>query len=107
MSGSKEDEELLLGGKACALGLGGGGAGAPVGGIDRRVEAGAWCVVTPVGGTGGCVGAGAWGGGAVTLSDKSQIAALIGSRTPWSAGQVGMVWTADWILPNWVVMVFS
>ena len=31
------------------------------------------------------------GGGAVTLCDRSRMAALIGSMTPWSAGQVGMV----------------
>jgi len=107
MSGSKEDEELLLGGGAFALGLGRGSVGAPDGGMDGRVEAEAWCVVTLVGGIGGRVGAGAWGGGAVTLCDKSRMAALIGSRTPWSAGQVGKVWTADWILPSWVVMVSS
>ena len=107
MSWSKEDEELLLAGRALALGLGGGGAGAPVGGMDGRVEAGAWFVVTLVGGTGDRVRAGAWGGGAVTLCDRSRMAALIGSRTLWSAGQVGMAWTADWMLPSWVVMVSS
>jgi len=90
MSGSKEDEELVLSGRARALGLWRGGAGAPDGGIDGRAEAGAWCVVALVGGTGGQVGAGACRGGAVTLCDKSRIAALIGSRAPWSAGHVGM-----------------
>ena len=53
------------------------------------------------------MGAGAWGGGAATLCDRSRMAALIGSRVPWRAGHVGMVWTAAWILPNWVVMVSS
>jgi len=107
MSGSKEDEEPLLGGGALALGLERGGAVAPDGGIGGRAAAGAWCVVAPVGGTGGRVGAGAWGGGALTLCDRSRMAALIGSMTPWSAGQVGMVWRAVWMLPNWVVMVLS
>ena len=91
MSGSKEDDEPLLGGGALALGLEEGGAGAPDGGIGGRAVVGAWCVVAPVGGTGGRVGAGASGGGAVTLCDRSRMAALIGSRTPWSAGQLGMV----------------
>jgi len=53
------------------------------------------------------VGAGASGIGGVTLCDRSRMAALIGSRTPLRAGQVGMVWTACWMLPNWVVMVSS
>jgi len=91
MSGSKEDEEPLLGGGALTLGVEEGGAGAPDGGIGGRAVMGAWCVVAPVGGTGGREGAGAWGGGAVTLCDRSRMAALIGSMTPWSAGQVGMV----------------
>jgi len=91
MSGSKEDEGPLLGGGAFDLGLEEGGAGALDGGIGGRAVVGAWRVVAPVGGTGGRVGAGAWGGGAVTLCDRSRMAALIGSMTPWSASQVGMV----------------
>jgi len=91
MSGSKEDEEPFLEGGALALGVEEGGAGAPDGGIGGRAVVGAWCVVAPVGGTGGRVGAGSWGGGAVTLCDTSRMAALIGSMTPWSAGQVGLV----------------
>jgi len=53
------------------------------------------------------VGAGAWGGGAATQCDRSRMAALIGSRVPWRAVHVGMVWRAVWILPSWVVMVCS
>jgi len=107
MSGSKQEEELLLGGGARALRLEGGGAGAPAGGMDGRVGTGARCVVALVGGTVGRVGAGAWGGGAVTLCDRSRMAALMGVRTPSRAVHVGMVWTACWMLPSWVVMVSS
>ena len=107
MSGSKEEEEALLGGEARVLGLGRGGTGAPDGAIAGRVGAGVCRVVALVGGTGGRVEAGAWGGGAVTLCDMSQIAGLIGLRAPWSAGQVCIVWRAFWMLPSWVVMVSS
>ena len=109
MSGSKEheDEEPLLGGGARVLGLGSGTAGAPSGGTGGRVGAGACRVGAPVGGTGGRVGGGAREGGAVTLCDRSRMAALIGVRTLSRAVQVGMGWTAAWILPNWVVMVSS
>jgi len=43
----------------------------------------------------------------VTLCDRSRMAALMGVRTASSAVQVAMVWTACWMLPNWVVMVSS
>jgi len=83
MSGSKEEGKgPLLGGGARALGLGRGGAGAPDGGKDGRVEARTCRVVTLVGGIGGREWAGAWGGGAVTLCDRSWRAALISSTTP-------------------------
>ena len=107
MSGSKEDEEPLLGGGALALGLGGGSVVAPGGGIGGHVGAGACRVVAPVGGIGGRVGAGLWGGGAATLCDRSRMAALMGVRTPSCAVQVGMVWMACWMFLNWVVMVSS
>jgi len=68
------------------------------------VEAGAGRVAALLGGIGGQVGAGAWGKGVVTLCDRSPMAAFIGSRAPGRAGQVGMVWTACWMLPNWGVM---
>ena len=64
-------------------------------------------MVAPDGGTGGRVGAGAWGGEAVTVCDRSRMAALMGSRVPCSPGQVGRVVTIDWMVPNWVVMVSS
>ena len=51
--------------------------------------------------------AGTWDGGAETLCDRSQMAALMGARVPSSAGQVGRVATVAWILANWVVMVSS
>ena len=47
------------------------------------------------------------GGGADTLCDRSRMAALIGSRTPWRPSHVGAQWTAAWMVPNWVVMVSS
>ena len=80
---------------------------APVGGTEGRVGARAGRLVALLGGIGGRVGAGAWGMGDVTLCDRSRMAALIGSRTPWRAVQVGMVWTACWMLPNQVVIVSS
>jgi len=108
MSWSKEEDEApLLGGGALTLGLGRGGAGAQDGGMAGRVDAGACRVVTLVGGTGSRVGAGASGGGAATLCDRSRMGALIGSRVPRRAVQVGMEWTAAWMVPNWVVMVSS
>jgi len=51
--------------------------------------------------------AGGWGGWAATLSDRSRMGALMGATMPSNAVHVGMVWTACWILPNWVVMVSS
>jgi len=112
MSGSKEEEGPLLVGGGRGLAIGGGIVGAecvvaPVGGTDGRVGAGAVREAVLLGGIGGRVGAGAWGVGPVTLCDRSRMAAFIGSRVLWRAGQVGMVWTACWMLPNWVVMVSS
>ena len=69
--------------------------------------AGACRVVTLVGGAGGRVGARAWGGGAATLCDRSRMAALIGSRVPWTPVQVRRVLTTDWMVPNCVVMESS
>jgi len=71
------------------------------------VEAGAARVAALLRGIGGRVGAGAGGKGVVTLCDRSPMAAFIGSRAPWRAGQVGMGWTACWMLPNWGVMISS
>jgi len=98
------------GGGGRALAIGGGNMGAecvvpPVGGTGGRGGTGAGRVARLLGGTEGRVGAGGWGTGDVTLCDRSRMAALIGSSTPWKAGQVGKGWTACWILPNWVVMV--
>ena len=107
ISGSKEDVEALLEGGARTLGLRRRGVGAPGRAMGARVGAGACRMVALVGGTGGRVGAGAWGGGAATLCDRSRMAALMGVRTPSRAVHVGMVWTACWMLPSWVVMVSS
>jgi len=89
------------------LGLARGSAGAPGRGMAGQVGAGACRVVALGGGTGGRVGAGASEEGAVTLCDRSRMAALIGARVPSRAVQVGMVWTACRMLPSWVVMVSS
>ena len=102
----------LVRGGGRALAVGGGIAGAErvvalVGGTGGRVGAGAGRVAGLRGGIGGRAGASAWGLGAATLCDRSRMAAFIGSRVPWRADQVGMVWTACWILSNWVVMVSS
>ena len=105
MSRSKEEEGPLLEGGGRGLASSGGIIGAecvvaPDGGTGGRVVALLW-------GIGGRVGAGAGGMGDVTLCDRSRMAAFIASRAPWRAGQVSMVWTACWMLPNWVVMVSS
>ena len=53
------------------------------------------------------MGASAWDSGAETVCDRSRMAALMGVRVPWRAGQVGRVATIPCIVPSWVVMVSS